>query len=157
MKTVLFFTAGRRILTETIETCKHTEIDLNFFMVTVSLFVFAATYMIITPDNLIQVGAADLRCSTNCQEELQYQTPTHPTQLQAAVKLSSPTPVSIIAGHLGYEELHLILYLKSRELFLHQTQIPLVNFLFMTVMHDYINLAQFALFLSDLKIIKSYL
>lgn len=61
-------------------------------MVTVSFFVFAATYMITTPGNLIQVGAADLQCSTSCQEELQCQTPTPSTQLQAAVELSSHSP-----------------------------------------------------------------
>lgn len=66
---VLFITIIRRILTKTIETCKHTEIYLNFFMVTVSFFVFATTYMITTPVNLIQVRAADLQCSTSCQEE----------------------------------------------------------------------------------------
>lgn len=106
---VLFITIIRRILTKTIETCKHTEIYLNFFMVTVSFFVFATTYMITTPVNLIQVRAADLQCSTSCQEELQCQTPTHPTQLQAAVKLSSQSSTSTIAGHLGYKELYLIL------------------------------------------------
>lgn len=78
-------------------------------MVTVSFFVFASTYMITTPGSLIQVGAAELQCSTSCQEELQCRTPTRPTQLQTAVKLSSHTSISTIGGHLGYEELYLIL------------------------------------------------
>lgn len=150
---VLFIITSRKILTKTIETCKHTEIYLNFFMVTVRFFVFAATSTITTPGNLIQAGAADLQCSTSCQEELQCQTPTHPTQLQATVDLSSHSPVSTIVGHLGCEKLYLILL--KREHFQHQKQISLVNFLFMTSTYDYVNLAQFAFLLSDLKIIKS--
>lgn len=82
-------------------------------MVTVSFFVFPATYMITTPGNLIQVGAADLQCSTSCQEEPQCQTPTHPTQLQA-VKISNHTPVPAFAGHLGYEELYLYCWKELR-------------------------------------------
>lgn len=97
-------------------------------MLTVSCFVFTAAYMTTTPVNLVQVRAVDLQCSTSCQKELNYQRPTHPAPLQAAVKLSSHSPTSAIAGQPGYKELYLRLFEKGQEFFQHKTYIPSVSF-----------------------------